>query len=329
MMDDHHASASHPAALIVHAPESASAMISRLSMDQLRVLVEIADRGSFSAAARALGRVQSAISQSVQSLEATQGVAVFDRRALRPRLTPVGQALVEQARVVLASAARFEAIAAGTRAGLEPALTVAIDPLVPTAPLIRSLRALGEAFPTLPLSFSTEGVGGAERRLRSGEADLAICLLLPEVPADLVAWPVMSLELIPVVAATHPLARLRRPLTRADLEAHVQLVLADALGADGPAHGVASARVWRFADLARRLDFLLAGFGWCKMPPDVVEAPLQAGRLVRLNVQDESIAPSQRLPVYAAHARARPPGVGGGWLLGELRRGVVEAQVAA
>ena len=56
-------------------------MISSLTMDQLRVLVEISERGSFSAAARALGRVQSAISQSVKSLEETQGVQLFERQA--------------------------------------------------------------------------------------------------------------------------------------------------------------------------------------------------------------------------------------------------------
>lgn len=304
-------------------------MISSLTMDQLRVLVEISERGSFSAAGRALGRVQSAISQSIKSLEETQGVELFDRSNLRPVLTPIGQVLVEQARAVLVGAARFEAIATGTRAGLEHTLTLAIDPLVPTAPFISSLRALGEKFPTLPVSFSTESLGGAERRLRSGDASLGICLLLPEVPPDLAAYPILELKLIPVVSAAHPLALLRRPVDRSDLEANVQLVLSDALGAERQSHGVVSARVWRFVDLARRLDFLLAGFGWCKMPPDVVNAHLQAGRLVRLEVDDESIAPSNTLHVYAAHARARPLGIGGMWLLDDLKRRLASSDVSA
>ena len=121
-------------------------MIGSLSLDQLRVLVAIADAGSFSAAGRRLGRVQSAVSQTIATLEAVQGVALFDRSTHRPRLTDVGRVLVDQARLVLASAARFEAVAAGTRNGLEPELALAIDPLVPTAPLIDSLRALNEAF---------------------------------------------------------------------------------------------------------------------------------------------------------------------------------------
>ena len=49
-------------------------MLDRLTLDQLRILITVAETGSFSAAARRLGRVQSAVSQSVQALEATLGV---------------------------------------------------------------------------------------------------------------------------------------------------------------------------------------------------------------------------------------------------------------
>ncbi|PMS16925.1 LysR family transcriptional regulator [Trinickia dabaoshanensis] len=295
-------------------------MIGNLTLDQLRILVSIHDMGSFSAAGRSLGRVQSAISQSIATLEETQGVELFDRTRQRPTLTPVGRVLVDQAKVILAGADRFRAITAGTRIGLEPSLVLAIDPLVPTAPLIDSLRALSETFPDLPVSFSTEGVGGAERRLRAHSASLAFCLLLPSVPEDLIAYPLMDLRLLPVAASDHPLARIDRKLERADLETHVQLVLSDALGTDGQSYGVIGTRSWRFVDLGRRLDFLLAGFGWCKMPPFVVEPYLKDGRLVKLDISDESIAPSGTLPVYAAHSRDQPLGRGGSWLLENLQK---------
>jgi len=295
-------------------------LTANLTLDQLRVLVAIRDAGSFSAAGRALGRVQSAISQTVKSVEDAHGVELFDRRKHKPALTAVGEVLVEQARSVLASAERFAAIAAGTRTGLEPALSLAIDPLVPTAPLIASLRALQDAFPDLPVSFSTEGVNGAERRLRDGSASLAFCPLLPSVPDDLMVYPIMELRLTPVVAPGHPLARLRRKLSRADLEAHVQLVLSSGPGGEGPSYGVVSSRVWRFVDLGRRLDFLLAGFGWCKMPPYLVAPYLANRRLVELKISDEYAAPTQPLPVYAAHVRDRHLGLGGRWLLDDLRK---------
>ncbi len=296
-------------------------MIGNLSLDQLRVLVAIDDTGSFSAAGRRIGRAQSAISQAVAGLEATQGVQLFDRSGHRPRLTEIGRLLVEQARIVLASAARFEAVAANTRAGLEPELALAIDPLVPSAPLIESLRALRDTYPDLPVSFSTEGLGGAERRLRQGTAALAICLLLPVPPDDIVALPLLRVKLAPVAAPDHPLARLDRPITRADLEPHVQLVLSDPIDTTGPTYGLASARLWRFVDLQRRLDMLLAGFGWCRMPEHLIVQPLAEGRLVRLEIADDGAR--EDLTIYAAHMRDRPLGPAGRWLLDDLKQRLI------
>ncbi|MCB4823054.1 LysR family transcriptional regulator [Roseicella aerolata] len=294
-------------------------MIGSLTLDQLRVLVAIADAGSFSAAGRMLRRAQSAISQAVATLEATQGVLLFDRSGHRPALTETGRVLVQQARLVLGSAARFEAVAAGTRAGLEPELAVAIDPLVPTAPLIESLRALSETFPHLPVSFSTEGLGGSLRRLRSGSAALAICLLLPAVPEDVAAYPLLRIGMQAVAAPGHPLASLGRPATRSDLELHVQLVLSDPVDPHSGNYGLSSGRLWRFVDLGRRMDFLLAGFGWCRMPEHLVTGPIAAGQLTAIRIEEDP-TPREGLTIHAAHERDRALGPAGRWLLDELRR---------
>ncbi|MDB4943232.1 MAG: Chromosome initiation inhibitor [Labilithrix sp.] len=290
-----------------------------LSLDQLRILVTIVDAGSFSAAARALGRAQSAISQAVATLEELQGVVLFDRDGYRPRLTDVGRVLADQARLVLESAARFEAVATNSRSGVEPELAIAIDPLVPTAPLIDSLRALRDEFPELPLRFSTEGLGGAVRRLRDGSAAVALCVLLPTLPADVIAYPLLRVRLKAVVAPDHPLALLGRAARRSDLERHVQLVLSDTGTSPGESYGVVSGRLWRFIDLGRRLDFLLAGFGWCRMPEHLVVGPIAAGELVALKIVDDP-APREALTIYAAHRRDHVLGPAGRWLLDSLQQ---------
>jgi DNA-binding transcriptional LysR family regulator len=298
-------------------------LIGSLTLDQLRVLVAIADSGSFSAAARRLGRVQSAISQMIRTLEHTQGVTLFDRSAHKPRLTAIGSMMVDQARLVLSSAQRFESLALGARTGWETELPLAIDPLIPTQPLIASLRALRETYMDVPVTFRTEGLGGAERRLREGGATLGVCLLLPSVPDGLMAYPLMDLQLLPVAAPDHPLARLDRPLETADFAAHVQLVLSDPVAQDGPNYGVVSPRLWRFVDNGRRLDFLLAGLGWCKMPKHIVEPMLNDGRLILLDTQDQKVVPSTRLLIYAAHIRDKPLGPIGTWLLNDLRQRLI------
>ena len=294
-------------------------MIGRLTLDQLRVLVAIAETGSFSAAGRRLRRAQSAISQSVATLEDIHGIVLFDRVGHRPRLTEVGRVLVGEARAVLAGAGRFEVIAAATRNGVEPELAVAIDPLVPTAAFIDSLQALRVAFPELQVNFSTESLGGSERRLRRSEAALAFCLMLPTVPEDISALPLIEIRLIPVVAPAHPLATLGRPATRADLNEHTQLVLSDPAARDGPNYGLVSAKTWRFVELGRRLDFLLAGFGWCRMPEHLVAPLLARGLLVSLPIESDPADGTGNLTIYAAYMRDRLPGRAGRWLLNDVK----------
>lgn len=62
-------------------------MLDALSLDQLRTFVTVANEGSFSAAARKLNRVQSAVSDLIAKLEANIGVPLFDRSNRYPTLT--------------------------------------------------------------------------------------------------------------------------------------------------------------------------------------------------------------------------------------------------
>jgi DNA-binding transcriptional LysR family regulator len=121
----------------------------------------------------------------------------------------------------------------------------------------------------------------------------------------------------PVVAAGHPLAALPQPLAREALEPHVQLVLTDRTPlTQNFSGGIVSRHIWRFADLATRLDFLLAGFGWCNMPSHMVDEHVAAGRLKRLKVANqEEVA----LPLSVVHERGRTPGRAGRWLIADLR----------
>lgn len=74
------------------------------NLEQIRLFVSVAERQSFSAAARELKRVQSAVSNGIALLEADLGVTLFERSSGRqPRLTDEG-------RVLLAEAQRFPSL---------------------------------------------------------------------------------------------------------------------------------------------------------------------------------------------------------------------------
>jgi len=141
-------------------------MLDRLTLDQLRMLIAVAETGSFSAAARRLGRVQSAVSQSIQALEATLGVPLFDRGERTPKLSDAGRALLADARQTIRSTETLRAHAESIASEVEPELSLAVDAVLPEQALRASLKALSREFPHLPVTLFTEGLGGAEQRLR-------------------------------------------------------------------------------------------------------------------------------------------------------------------
>ena len=85
----------------------------------LRVLREVAQAGSFSAAASSLGYTQSAVSRQVAALEAVAGRRLFERSRTGVVLTPAGARLLPRAVRVLEEldAARREAAGAESAAG--------------------------------------------------------------------------------------------------------------------------------------------------------------------------------------------------------------------
>src|SRR5579863_5114788 len=202
-------------------------MLDALTLDQLRVLVAVTEAGSFSAAARRLGRVQSAISQAIQSLETTLAIKLFDRSGRTPVLTDAGRVLLADARHLLRGAESLRARAESIAAGVEPELTLAVDAVFPNAVLMASLKELSLAFPQLPVTVFTEGLGGTEQRLRDGVARLGIYPPVRGIAADLEAEFLAAIPMVPVVAAGHPLTAALSPITREELEQHVQLVLTD------------------------------------------------------------------------------------------------------
>jgi DNA-binding transcriptional LysR family regulator len=81
--------------------------------DDLAVFVEIAEHGSFSHAARKMGRSPAAVTRSVANLEMRLGVRLFNRTTRAVSLTDAGQRLLVGARRVLGDLAEIEQAAAG------------------------------------------------------------------------------------------------------------------------------------------------------------------------------------------------------------------------
>src|SRR5919199_3921813 len=91
-----------------------------LDVRRMRVLREVAQRGSFSAAAEALSFTQSAVSQQIAALEREAGTVLVERSARGVRLTEAGEAVVRHTEAILARLAEARApleAVAGPRGG--------------------------------------------------------------------------------------------------------------------------------------------------------------------------------------------------------------------
>ena len=111
-------------------------MLEGVTIEQLRTLRAVAEAGSFSAAARKLGRVQAAVSQSIERLEAQLALRLFDRSGRVARLTEHGAAIVAAAGKVEGGLDALADVVLRLKQGAETSLSIVVDVLFPTASLV-------------------------------------------------------------------------------------------------------------------------------------------------------------------------------------------------
>src|ERR1700754_357488 len=140
-----------------------------LDVRRMRVLREVAQRGSFSAAADALAYTQSAVSQQIAALEREAGTRLVERTARGVRLTDAGRALVEHADAILArladAEAELEAIA-GLRGGR---LRLAAFPSAGAALMPEAIAVFRRRHPAVELTVRQLEPEDSLPLLKSGE----------------------------------------------------------------------------------------------------------------------------------------------------------------
>src|SRR4029453_3614845 len=145
-----------------------------LDVRRLRVLREVAQQGSFSAAADALSYTQSAISQQIAALERETGTTLLQRRAGGVRLTDAGRALVARADVIFAQlddAERELAAIAGLRGGR---VRLASFPSAGATLVTEAVSRYQRRHPEVELSLSEGEPDETVPSLKRGDFDLAI-----------------------------------------------------------------------------------------------------------------------------------------------------------
>jgi DNA-binding transcriptional LysR family regulator len=185
---------------------------------------------------------------------------------------------------------------------------------------VEALRAFTEAFPTVPPRVDVQPLGGAVELVLKGHCMIGLLPLIFTDAAHLRSFPLLTIELIPVVAPDHPLAQLDGPIETQTLQGYVQLVLTDrSTQTAGRDYGVLSGRTWRLADLGAKRSMLLAGLGWGSMPAHLIEEDIAAGRLKVIRPV-EFAAHTAQLVMGGAYLADRRLGPAGQWMIEHLSR---------
>lgn len=297
----------------------------KLSLDSLRLLDAIARRGTFASAAEELHVVASAVTHAVRKLEESLGLTLFDRSGRRARFTREGRLLLDKGRALLAGATALEHEVSALTTGWEPSLVISVDAVLRSEALLPHCAAFFEQQPATSLRLRLESLSGTWDALLSGRADLLIGAS-PNRPrgGGYKTQTLGLIEFVFAVAPGHPLANVKRPLSRRALAAHRAVVVSDTAQALPLQSFGVQPEQQRFAvaDMQTKLQAQLFGIG-CGFVPKRLAAPhLAAGRLREVPVQ--SPRPPERMDIAW---RAGDSGRALRWWIDRMARRAVAEQI--
>jgi DNA-binding transcriptional LysR family regulator len=253
----------------------------QLDLNGLEAVEAVVKYGGFGRAAQHLNKVQSAVSHQVRKLEAQLGITLFDRKGYRVRLTPAGEAIMQEGRRLLAQAQSVRSAARLFSQGWEPGLLVIVDGILPLGPTLAALKALAlEQVPTR-IQVKVGYLRGVQSQFEKDDGDLMLV-------ADYAADPNLHEEALPPIdcvlclAPEHPLAA-AKSVALADLQQHVELSVQNSSDEQGfDRHLFGCERSFYLSSFQMKKEALLMGVGFGWMPLYFVQDELASGALREL-----------------------------------------------
>ncbi|MDH5206270.1 MAG: LysR family transcriptional regulator, partial [Hylemonella sp.] len=178
-----------------------------ITLRQFRYFMAVSETASVAAAARMINIAQSAVTKSIQELEDSLGVKLFERSAKGMALTQDGQRFQVSARKVIAAVAEAGQLGRGKPEALSGSLTLGVTSLVAGYYLAELFARFQRSHPSVTISVVEDAPQFLEHLLINGEIDLSI--MVSNALGDPQALEVEALTRSPNrvwMASSHPLA---------------------------------------------------------------------------------------------------------------------------
>lgn len=257
--------------------------VPHIGLEQWRALIAVVDAGGYAQAAETLHKSQSAVTYSVQKLEALLDVKAFEIQGRKAVLTPTGQLLYRRARALVEEALGLEKSARSLSAGWEPEIRVVMEHLFPTWLMLDCLARFGKESPDTRIELVESVIGGTQEALLAGQAELAVA---GAVPPGFEGDALIRLRMFPAASPAHPLHQLNRALTPKDLRAHRQLVVRETGTARTHRTSIEATQRWTVSSMSTSIIAARAGYGYGWYPEYKICDELAAGTLKPLPLRE-------------------------------------------
>ncbi|MBC3270679.1 LysR family transcriptional regulator [Pseudomonas sp. SWRI81] len=271
--------------------------------DSIELFLAVIERGSFSAAARQLGKAPSAVSMGIANLEAELGYALFDRSHREPQPTAMAQSLVPHARLIAEQLKQLRVHAVELSLGLESKLSIGVVADIDRRRLLVAIKLIAERHPLLDIEVLTAPQDDVLAMLHSGR--VSVCLAFAGLSVNVLEQFqfVGSERMIATLAADSPLLQ-GRDVFLEDLVQVRQIIVASRDLPISETRPLVAESYWRTDSLETAMEMVEAGLGWGNFPLSVVQPWLEAGRLKRLSFRN--IENGLVMPVHAVWLKSQP-----------------------
>jgi DNA-binding transcriptional LysR family regulator len=262
------------------------------TIEQLRAFVASAEKGSFSAAARSLGRAQSVVSTHIAMLEDILGVELFDRSSRSPVLTEAGRDLLPEANAVLRQSHRFDSCAMAQFKGEAVKLNIAIGHSVSFQSISETIAALSSRFPFVSGSVHIESRDDVWKHVQEGEAQIGIVMgEMPELKNSCEMLCLGQIRYCIVASRNSPLAEMAS-VSDQDLAQYPQIVFNRSVEQSR----ILSSQCWEVNDVFMAMYWAALGIGWTAVPQGLARRMQQEG-----SIKDLAILNLELLDLTAAN----------------------------
>jgi len=260
-----------------------------MTLEQLKMLIKVAELGSLKGASETLFKSQPAISQGIKQLEAQLGLSLFSRQGYRLLLTDNGKQIYQHALKLLNEAEQIKQLASFLTEGNEATVTIAIEASYDLKKILPVLEMTQNEFPHTQIILRQEYINGALEAVQSEQADLALTeidnLALQSGKYD--ANELYQGQLCNV-AAPKFLQRHPKLTLVAELKDEYQIVVQDTgQSSQGINYSVQTGqRCWYVNDFSTKKTLIMSGMGWGRLPDHLIKDELKSKTLVAVRIKD-------------------------------------------